>query len=371
MTSRLPRALHAGAWWLWAIGLGAAATRTTNPLILGMIISGAAVVVALRRPQGGSANGFRLYLILALIVIAIRVVFRALLGGGLGSHVLFTLPAPDMPNWASGITVGGPVTAESILAALYDGMRLAAIVVCVGAANTLADPRRLLRSLPRSLYDVGTAVALALSLAPQLVESVARVRRARRLRGESTRWWQARSLIVPVLEDAMQRSLSTAAAMDSRGYGRVGHAAPARARGRLAALLGIGLVLAGLFGLITGGGTSLLAVLGLIGGCSLGGFGFVLAGRNVGRSTYRPLRWKIEEWVVAASGLSCGAAIWFLGWVTPAAVSPPVEPLVWPSVPVVATLAIGLATLAGSLAPPSEPRRAPVLNPGVRGGVVS
>ena len=29
-----PRWLHPGAWWLWALGLATAASRTTNPLLL-------------------------------------------------------------------------------------------------------------------------------------------------------------------------------------------------------------------------------------------------------------------------------------------------------------------------------------------------
>ena len=115
------------------------------------------------------------------------------------------------------------MTAESLLAGLYDGMRLAAVIICVGAANSLANPRRLLASLPSALYEVGTAVVIALSLFPQLAESVQRVRRARRLRGDPGRGIGAlRRIVVPVLEDALERSLSLAASMDARGYGRSG-----------------------------------------------------------------------------------------------------------------------------------------------------
>ena len=32
---RLPRELHPVAWWIWALGMATAATRTTNPLLLG------------------------------------------------------------------------------------------------------------------------------------------------------------------------------------------------------------------------------------------------------------------------------------------------------------------------------------------------
>ena len=34
--------LHPAAWWLWAVGLVAAATQTTNPLLLGLMVAVAA-----------------------------------------------------------------------------------------------------------------------------------------------------------------------------------------------------------------------------------------------------------------------------------------------------------------------------------------
>ena len=41
--ARLPRALHPGAWWLWALGMAAAASRTTNPILLLLIVGGGGV----------------------------------------------------------------------------------------------------------------------------------------------------------------------------------------------------------------------------------------------------------------------------------------------------------------------------------------
>ena len=70
------------------------------------------------------------------------------------------------------------------------------------------------------------AVTVALSVAPQLVESGQRVRRARRLRGEPGRRFHiVREVALPVMTDALDRSLLLAAAMDSRGYGRIAAAA--------------------------------------------------------------------------------------------------------------------------------------------------
>ena len=70
---RLPRELHPGAWWIWALGMATAATRTTNPLLLGAIIAVVALVVAARRGDSPWSRGFRGYVIVALVVIAVRV----------------------------------------------------------------------------------------------------------------------------------------------------------------------------------------------------------------------------------------------------------------------------------------------------------
>ena len=69
-----------------------------------------------------------------------------------------------------------------MLAAAVDGLRLGTLMCCIGAANALANPQRALRVLPGALYELGVIVVVAISVAPQLVESIQRVRRARRLR---------------------------------------------------------------------------------------------------------------------------------------------------------------------------------------------
>ena len=147
------------------MGLAAAASMTTNPVLLLMIVGVAAFTVALRRSDHPWAASFRLYLVFALVIVAVRVLFRVLLGSGYaGGPVLLDLPTVPLPDWVAGVRLLGPVTLSSVLAGLYDGMRLATIVVCVGAANALANPKRLLKSMPPALYEIGTAVVVAVAI---------------------------------------------------------------------------------------------------------------------------------------------------------------------------------------------------------------
>ena len=136
---------------------------------------------------------------------------------------MFRLPSIPTPSWYSGVRLGGPVSLEATLAAAADGLRLGTLICCIGAANTLANPKRALRVLPGALYELGVAVVVSISVAPQLVESVQRVAaRPPAARGSQQGLRALRSIAIPVLEDALERSLLLAAAMDSRGYGRAG-----------------------------------------------------------------------------------------------------------------------------------------------------
>lgn len=362
---RLPRALHPGAWWLWALGLATAASRTTNPLLLLLIGAVVAYVVAARRTDAPWARGFKVYVYMGLVVIAIRVVFRMLLDGQYGAHVLFTLPEIPLPAAAAGIRIGGPVSLEGLLAAVYDGLRLAVLLVCVGAANVLANPKRLLKAMPGALHEIGVAITVALSVAPQLIESGQRVRAARRLRGEPGRGFHVfREIALPVMTDALDRSLLLASAMDARGYGRADAVARPLRRATQALLLGalVGIAV-GTYGLLDSTAPRSLGMPMLLGGVAAGWAGMVLSGRRVSRSRYRPDPWAREEWCVAGIGVCVAAVVVTVSIVDPHALHPSLYPLQWPALPIGPTVAVLLGALPAWMAPPvrlSTPRVAAI-----------
>ncbi|MGF1426587.1 CbiQ family ECF transporter T component [Kitasatospora sp. LaBMicrA B282] len=359
---RAPRTLHPVAWWLWAIGLGTAASRTTNPLLLLLVLAVLGFVITARRTDAPWARGFPYYLGLALTVIAVRVAFRCVFASGItpGDHILFTLPHLPTPSWYAGIRIGGPVSLEATLSSAIDGLRLACLVCCVGAANTLANPKRALRVLPGALYELGVAVTVSISVAPQLVESVQRVRRARRLRAASDKGLRAlRGIVVPVLEDALERSLRLAAAMDSRGYGRSGTASKTTRRVTgalmLAGMLGL---CAGAYGLLDGSAPRALGLTALPAGAVLCAGGLVLGGRRVQRTSYRPDPWRWPEWTVALCGVTSAVLLLVSVGYRAAELNPSLYPLSWPTLPAVPAVAVLLAAVAGVAAPPPARRPA-------------
>ncbi|AOS63263.1 CbiQ family ECF transporter T component [Actinoalloteichus hymeniacidonis] len=353
--SALPRPLHPGAWWLWALALAAAASRTTNPLLLGLILTVAGYVVVQRRGSAPWAATFRMYVYLGVFVVIMRVLWRVVFGGGAGEHILFALPEITLPEAAAGIRLLGPVSAEQVLGGFYDGLRLATMLICLGAANSLADPRRMLKAVPAALYQISTSVVVALSVAPQLMESVLRVRRARRLRGGGGRGMRAlRGIIVPVLADALDRSLALASAMDSRGYGRLGDT-PARTRRWTGGLVIAGLlgVCVGVYGLLGGTGPVFgpaITVTGLL----LAGSGFALAGRRIRRSVYRPDRWRLPETSVVICGLITVILLVVGAELDPLSLHPALSPPSWPTATLLPVLGILAGVAPAWLAPPPE-----------------
>lgn len=214
------RVLHPLAWWIWAGAIAIAIAKSSSvPIALGTV--GAAAIVVWRKSENAPwSKSFRWSLKLGVWIIAIRTLTGILIGVPTAGRRLFEIPQIPLPSWMPGIRIGGVVTAERLMSTAHDGIIIAAIIALLGAAASLASPHRLLRSLPVMVYEFGVAIVIATSVLPQLVASSARIREAQRLRGQDVRGLRGwRRLALPLLEDALSRSLDLAAAMDSRGYG--------------------------------------------------------------------------------------------------------------------------------------------------------
>ncbi len=356
--------MHPWSWWAWALGVAAAVSLTTSPLLLALVALAVTAVVLLRRGDAPWARSIGAYFVLAGMIIAIRLFFQVLVGAGMGSTTIITLPEVELPDWAAGIRLGGPVNAEGVVYATYEALRLGVMLLCLGAANALANPKRALRSVPAALYEASVAVVIALSVAPQLIQSVQRVRRARRLRGGAASGWQAvKAVVIPVLADAIDRSLALATSMEARGFGRTrDQAAPSP-------WLTLGLVVStmaatlGVFVLLGSSGTPWqgLALLALgVAGTVLG---LRASGRRLSVTRYRPDPWTPRDTLVAACGLTAFAvAIVANSPIWPAAFDafhPSIDPLVWPDLHPLMVVVAGLAAAPLALTASPIPVRRP------------
>ncbi len=349
----IPRWLHPGAWWAWALGLAAAASRTTNPLLLILIVCCAAIVVSARKPDAPWARSFGFFLRLGVVIIIVRVLAQIIFGASLGTTVIVNAPGIALPDWFAGVRLGGEITLESLLFALFDGLRLAAIIACVGAANSLASPSRLLKSVPAALYEVGVSVVVALTFAPQLVSDVSRVSTARRLRGRTTHGIRAiAGSTVPVFEGALERSVLLAAAMDSRGYGRTaGISSSVRRVASGFLLLGLVAACIGTYAMVSAGSPALLGLPLLAVGIAVSILGITMAARRSVRTRYRPDPWWLAEWLVAAAGLCTAAVFTWATWSHLAGIDTPTDPARWPLLPLIPVLALVLAASPAIIAP--------------------
>ena len=352
------RFLHSGAWWLWAIFLAAMAAGTRNIIFLFSIIAVVLLVVKFRKSDAPWSRSIKGFVIAAVLVISIRMALVVITPDIFGDTLLFTLPEIDLPSVFAGVKLGGEIKANTVYFAFQEGLRLATILICIGGAQSLASPTRLLKSIPAALYEVGLSIVVALTFAPQLAFDAKRVREAQFLRGRKTKGIKALAKsFVPVLEGAMERALMLASAMDSRGYGRRIHQTQATKRITnllmLGGLLGIFFGLAGLLGVFS---QSNIGVITLLFGTTLSCFALWFAGKNASRTNYRPDKWQIPEVLVITSA--------FFGLVSmrfteSSVLSPTTSPLVFPSIDFVTLLSIWVAALAivFSPQPPLSNRR--------------
>lgn len=212
-----PGVRHPGAVWLLAIASALAGALAPTPWWqLGIIAGALAACAAFGRLR---SPALRFGLVAACVFVAVRVAYRIVFTSTVappeGAALLIDLPVIPLGGPFRGIALLGPLSLGQLLATLADASRFAAVFVIFGAANAIADARTLLARAPRPVLPLATVLALALGAVPAFLASLQRVDRAARLRGER----RGPRLLVPVLEQAVERATTLGASMELRGFG--------------------------------------------------------------------------------------------------------------------------------------------------------
>jgi energy-coupling factor transport system permease protein len=330
---------HAGVWMVWALAAAACVQLAPSPLYVALVVGVAALAVSLHTRPGPYARAFPILLGIGVFFAVARMVLTALTTHGLGD-VLFSTPELTLPRLLGGFTVGGPIELQVMLHSLAEGFAIVGVMAVFGAFNSVVSHSELVQSTPRAFYEVGLVVIVALAFVPSTLNAIADVREADRARtgGRVVRRGRLLRQVVPVLELGLERAVTLAESMDSRGFARM----RANARDRVAGWCGVAslLALGGAFVALVGERNFVASVLGLGGALGLA-FAVALASSSTERIRYRPRRMRAADWLVALAALAAPVALsacaltddtslaWFAS-----------QPLRWPTLHVLPALAL-------------------------------
>ena len=304
-------AFHPTAWLLWIGAAALPAMLTRNPLYLILIGVAVGMVYAglpgRRSPLAASWLGLvKLGAFLTLFAVPMNA-----LTVHSGRLVLFTLPA----TWP---VIGGPITGEAVLFGLSTSISLTVILLIFATLNVALDQSTLLRLAPPFLMEAGVIVAIAVSFIPQMVHSFHEIREAQILRGhrfDSGRLDGLRQLgplFVALLTTGLERSITLAESMESRGFGGNGGEILSGRKiwGQTSVLGSMGGLAVGLF-LVQYRPAWALGAWALI-LLSAVGLATILwrQGRQAPRSTYNRQIWRQRDsWLAASAGLVLGLVV--------------------------------------------------------------
>jgi energy-coupling factor transport system permease protein len=301
------------------------------------------------------SRAFPVLLGLGVLFACIRIGLTVLTTHGSGGAVLITLPEATLPRLLGGFTVGGPIEAPVLAQAIADAVPVIGIMAAFGAFNSVVTHHELLRSVPQAFHEPALVVTVAITLVPATMRAVHDTREADRARaGPTRRRGRIRRTLLPVLETGMERAVSLAESMDSRGF--------ARRRATTTEHVASWVILLGL--ICVGGGFLALVAREQLAATVLGGtgallvLGAVVVSSRAGEVTrYRPRHLSVRDLAVMAASIGAPLALAAaaalgdptLTWVT--------SPLQAPSLGVGPLFAIALL-LAPALVPTAATGRA-------------
>jgi energy-coupling factor transport system permease protein len=263
-------AIHAWAWLVWVGAIVTITARTRNPwyLVLTLLWVIVTELAARRQPLLGRSAPLWSPLRFGLFVIPITAIFNALTVH-VGAIELGRLPL----SWP---LLGGPITLEAMLYGALNGLALTTLFGAFAVINRMLPLRAIIHLIPRTYYPVAVVT----------LQQWQQIREAQAIRGHhlrGARSWLA--LWLPLLTGGMERALQLAEAMTARGFagGAVQHT-PLLLLYTVWGQAWMGLLVMAV------GGALVLGVLRAV-------------GRQHPHTRYRPMEWKMRDWIVVGGAL--------------------------------------------------------------------
>jgi energy-coupling factor transport system permease protein len=332
------RPWHASTWFVWAIAATASLQIAPSPLYVAMVVAIATLVVSVYGLDSPYARAYPLLVGVAVVFAALRVALTALTTHG-GPDVLVTLPSATLPDWFGGFTIGSTIEAPIVAQAAYEGFVIVGVVAVFAAFNAVVSHYELVQSLPRAFHELGLVVAVGVAFVPTTITAIHDVREADRARtgGRPVRRGRIVRQIVPVLENGLERAITLAESMDSRGFAR-GGATPRERGAAWCGAFGL-LALAGAFVALVAGESDVALAL-VVTGATAVVVAMVVASRGSTRVRYRPRRLTRADLVMMTAVCSAPAALTVLSIAGDASLTWAASPLRWPTLHVLPVVAL-------------------------------
>jgi energy-coupling factor transport system permease protein len=177
-------------------------------------------------------GGWGWLLRLGLFAVPIGVLFNALTVHA-GDNVLVRVP-DGVP------LIGGAITANGVAYGALSGMTVVALVATGTTVAGAIDWSALMRLVPPRAASMAVAGSVAWSFLPQLATSWREIREAQAARGH--RFRGAKDIVplaVPLLAGGLERSVTMAEALESRGFGVAAASSRASSRRSIALAMAI------------------------------------------------------------------------------------------------------------------------------------
>lgn len=279
----------ARVWVLWLLAGALPAILLRNPFYLLILLLISRLTARVCGSAANPVHRFGFWRIAASILL-FSTLFN-MLTAHTGETILFRLPE----GWW---LIGGILTAEAAAYGLISGLSLVTILSFFMAFNAIVPVSQLARLTPRALHELGLVLLVSVTYLPELTQQWQRIREAQAIRGHRvhalTDW---RPLALPLLVGGLERSLSLAETMVTRGFASAEPRQPDR-RVRLLMLAGLVLIFTAVLLLAWG---QALGWLLLLAGASAILFGYGLAGRALPTTRYRSRAWMATDTSLVAA----------------------------------------------------------------------
>ncbi len=206
-------------WLVWALAAATCVQLAPSPVYVALVIGIASVAVSIHARPGPYARAFPLLLAVGAFFAVVRMVLTVVTTHGVGD-VLFTTPHFGLPQLLGGFTVGGTVELQVMLQSLAEGFAIVGVMGVFGAFNSVVSHSELVESTPRAFFELGLVIVVGLAFVPSTLAAIHDVREADRARtgGRVVRRGRLLRQVVPVLELGLERAVTLAESMDSRGF---------------------------------------------------------------------------------------------------------------------------------------------------------